>query len=418
MARQGLMAEFNRQIKASAREAERRQRTAVVAHNAAVREAEQARKAEERARAAAVQASSQERKRLEKEAAAAHVAAMQAEVDVRNAALAEIYDEIDSLLKATLDTDDYVDLETLRQVAVHPGFDRPNLEVSAPLPPSILEPPRPEMPAVDAPKGLIGRKKKFEAAQAQAEAEFNAAMRSYEEEIRQLPQRREAAARAYANAEQRRQAELAREQARYADECAQREADVAEANQELDQLIANLGYGAADAVKEYVTIVLANSDYPEHFPVEHEAGFDPATAELTLSALIPPPNLLPTAQGFKHVKSADEIVEAPLSQKACKDRYLNAVRAVALRSLHEIFEADRRGLIKTIALEVATDTIDPATGQPARVLLAAVGAERDAFLAIDLAAVVPVATLSRLGATVSKNPYELVAITSSGVRQS
>ncbi len=414
----GVMAELQRQMKASAREAERRQRAAVAAHNSAVLKSEQMRKAEERARTAAARASEQERKRLEKEAAAAHVEAMQAEVEERNAELAEIYDEIDSLLRATLDVDDYVDLETLRQVAEHPPFDRPELKVPTPPPRTIPEPSRPEMPTVEAPKGLIGRKKKLEQAQVEAHSAYDAAVQAYERQMEQLPKEREAAARVHAEAEERRLAELAKEQARYAEECRAREAAAAEANAELDALIANLGYGAVDAVQEYVSIVLANSVYPEHFPVEHEASFDPATAELTVSALIPPPDTLPTTKAYKYVKASDEIVATPLSQKACKDRYLDAVRSVTLRSLHEIFEADRRGLIKTISLEVRTNTIDPATGRPTHVLFAAVGAERDAFLAIDLSSVVPAATLDHLGAAVSKNPYELVPVKASGVRRS
>lgn len=412
------MAQLQRSLKAAAREADRRQRARVTAHNAAVRQVEQARKAEERARLAAERASEQERKRLEKEAAAAHVAAMEADVEERNAELEEIYDEIDSLLQATLDVDDYVDLETLRQKAEHPPFDRPDLETPTPLPPPIPEPPQPVMPAVEQPKGLLGRKKKLEQAQAEAEAGYQAAMWTYQQEMQQLPERRQAAARVHAEAEQRREAELAKERARYEEECRQREADVAEANQELDALIANLGYGSVDAVQEYVSIVLANSIYPEYFPVEHDAEFDPGTAELTMSVQVPPPDAIPSTKAFKYVKARDEITETELSQKDRKARYLGAVEAVTLRTLHEIFEADRRGLIKTISLEVGTHTIDPATGQPTEILFAAVGAERDAFLEIDLSAAVPSATLEHLGAAVSKNPYGLVAIKSSGVRKS
>jgi restriction system protein len=414
----GFMAELQRQMKASAREAERRDRAAVAARNATVRKSEQMRKAEERAWAAAQRSNEQERKRLEKEAAAAHLEAMQAEVDERNAELAEIADEIDSLLQTTLDVDDYVDLETLRQVAEHPPFDRPELEVPTPFRPPIREPFRPVMPPVEAPKGLIGRKKKLEQAQAEAQAAYEAAVHAYEEQMEQLPKEREAGARAHAEAEERRLEDLAKEQARYAEECKARDAAVAEANAELDALIANLGYGTVDAVQEYVSIVLANSVYPVHFPVEHEASFDPATAELRMSALLPPPDTLPTTKAYKYVKASDEIVGTPLSQKARKDRYLDAVRSATLRSLHEIFEADRRGLIKTISLEVGTNTIDPATGKPTHVLFAAVGAERDAFLEIDLSSIVPAATLDHLGAAVSKNPYELVAVKASGVCRS
>ncbi|HSH58432.1 MAG TPA: hypothetical protein VK988_02100 [Acidimicrobiales bacterium] len=85
-----------------------------------------------------------------------------------------------------------------------------------------------------------------------------------------------------------------------------------------------------------------------------------------------------------------------------KQRYTRAVHQVALRSIHEVFEADRRGLIKTVSLEVGTNTTDRATGRAVYVPFVAAAAERDAFLAFDLAAVVPAATLEHLGAAVSK----------------
>src|SRR5665811_1864317 len=130
-----------------------------------------------------------------------------------------------------------------------------------------------------------------------------------------------------------------------------------------DKLIADLGYGVVDAVQEYVSIVLSNSVYPDDFLVEHDFEFDAATAELRLRVLVPGPDRLSTTSAYKYTKSSDEITAASLSQKACKDRYASAVHQVALRSMHEVFEADRRGLIKTISLEVGTETIDPATGR-------------------------------------------------------
>ena len=78
---------------------------------------------------------------------------------------------------------------------------------------------------------------------------------------------------------------------------------------------------------------------------------------------MPGPSEIPEIKSYKYAKATDEIVSTSLSQKECRDRYAGAVHQVALRSFHEVFEADRRGLIKTISLEVGTDTIDPATGQ-------------------------------------------------------
>ena len=140
---------------------------------------------------------------------------------------------------------------------------------------------------------------------------------------------------------------LEAERERYAAECAVREADVAEQNSALDALIANLGYGATDAVEEYISIVLSNSVYPEQFSVRHEFTFDPSTAELALRCLVPGPDQIPTTKAFKYNKTSDEITETQLSEKATRDRYAGAVHQVALRSLHEVFEADRRALVRS-----------------------------------------------------------------------
>ena len=144
----------------------------------------------------------------------------------------------------------------------------------------------------------------------------------------------------------------------------------------------------------------------------------PSTAELQLRAFIPPPSDLEVIKTYRYLKKNDEITSTELSQKARKDRYTSATHQVALRSIHEIFEADRRGLVKTVALEVGTETTDPATGKMGFIPLLAVAAKREIFLEIDLSAVVPKSTLILLGATISKNPYELLAADTSGVRHS
>ncbi len=417
MARRGLLAEIQYQARVSQGEKARRQKAAVREHDAALRQAEQARKAEERAKAQAERASEAERKRLEREAKAAHVAAMQAEVEARNAGLAEIYDQIDDLLAATLDVDDYVDLDALRRTAEHPPFDRVDLETPIPAPTPIPEPAEPVFAPPEPPKSLFGKKKKLAEANTAAEVAHAEAHAAWQAEMASLPTRRQAALDEHAAAEGERVAALESGRARYDEECAAREAEVAEHNATIDTLIANLGYGTVDAVQEYISIVLSNSVYPDHFAVEHEFAFDPATAELRLKTLVPGPDKVPDIKAYKYTKSSDEITTTALSQKACKDRYAGAVHHVALRSMHEVFEADRRGLIRTISLEVGTETIDPATGTNTYVPFIAVAADRDTFIEFDLSAVVPAATLDHLGAALSKNPYGLVAADPSGIRR-
>jgi restriction system protein len=417
MARKSGFAQIQRAIKTAAREAERSANARAREHQAAIRRAEQARRAEERAAAQVTRAADAERKRMEKEAKAAHVEAMQAEVDARNAALEDLYDEIDGLLAATLDVDDFVDLESLRDVAEHPPFAS---EHEHPLPPPerLVPPPEPVLNAPPAPSGLsslFGKKKHAEAVAA-AEAAHAYAVTAWQVDVQALPAKQAELDAHHSKAEGERVRLLAEERVKYDAECSDRDAEVAERNAELDQLIANLGYGTTEAVEEYVSIVLANAVYPESFPVESEFSFDPATAELSLRALVPGPDKVSNVKDYKYVKASDEITSTTLSQKAQKDRYNDAVQQVALRLLHEVFEADRRGIMKSISLELGTETIDPATGKHVYVPFVAAAAERDTFLAFDLSAVVPAATLGHLGAAVSKNPLGLVPADTRGIR--
>jgi restriction system protein len=420
MARRGFLAELQHQRQIAAREQARRAQEAERARNAANRAAEQAQRAKERAAAQLTRATAADQKRLAKEAQEAHIAAMEAEAERRNLELSELYSEIDSLLSATLDVDDYVDLATLRAVAEHPPFDRVDLETPVPAPSHIPDPPEPIFTPPSPPgalRGLLGGKK-HEVAVAEALAAHEVAVTHWKSALVDAESARKAAASQHADLEAKRLAALQVERARYAEECAAREAAVADRNKAVDTLIADLGYGAVHAVQEYVSIVLSNSVYPSHFPVEHDFEYEPTIAELRLRVVVPGPDKVPTISAHKYSKSTNEITTTTLSQKACKDRYTNAVLQVALRSLHEVFEADRRGLIKTISLQVGTEAIDPATGREAHIPFVAVAANRERFLEFNLANVVPAATLSHLGAAVSKSPYDLAPVNTSGIRRS
>ena len=294
MAGRGFFAELQHQRQVAAREQERRAREAERARNAAYRAAEQAQRAEERAAAQLGRATAADQKRLEKEAREAHVAAIEAEVEKRNLELSQLYDDIDSLLSATLDVDDYVDLATLRTVAEHPPFDRADLEIPVPPPSPTPDPPEPIFTAPSPPTGLRGMLagKKHDKAVAEAIAAHEVAVTQWKSALVEVESARKAAASWHAGLEAKRVSALEAERARYAKECAAREAAVEERNNAIDKLIADLGYGAVDAVQEYLSMVLSNSVYPAHFPVEHDFEFDPGSAELTLSALVPGPDKL------------------------------------------------------------------------------------------------------------------------------
>jgi len=410
----------NELIKASEqadRNRQRKQREAARSQAAAEREAARAVKDAERALAAEQRAAAADQKAAEKEAKAAYEAARRAEVEALNAELAAKHEELDTLLAATLDVDDFFDVEALRASAEHPPFEHAHLETPIPAPELPAAPDEPQWVEPEAPKALFGKAKKHAALREQAGAVYWAQHAEWEATVAALPDVHAKLLADHATAEAERQSKLAEHRGRYEAECAARELEAQKANLELEDFIERLAAGEAEAVTDYATFVLASSSYPDFFPVTHEVSFDGANRELTVAALIPAPTELPTEREFKWVKAKDEVAATAATQKDLKERYANVVCQVALRTMHEVFEADRAGHAATVSLVVATDHIDVATGQPTRTPLCAVAADRATFTSFDLTNVVPAATLELLHATVSSNPYGLKAIdTSKGVR--
>ena len=421
MAKRGFFAELNYQAQQAEKRRRQQEAAAVRAHNAAVREVQRAEKAAERARLAAQRASAAEKKAAEKEAKRLHVEAREAEVAALNAELASTYNDIDSLLEATLDVDDFVDLETLKVTPKHPDFQPGKLgePVPAVVPPTLPGPPEYREP--EPPKGLAGAfggKKKHAAAVESARAEHakqTLAWESYVEE------RKAEHARALDRREQDekdRLVKLAEAQARYQEQCELREAEARARNEELTKFINDLAFDVPEAIEQYIGIVLSNSVYPEAFQVEYEHSFGLVTRELTMTVSVPEPAALPSVKEYRYIKAKDEIAATQLSAKAQKDRYVSAVHQTAVRTLHEVFEADRAGKVNSIALTVGVNRLAPATGLPETVPLVQVAAGRETFTAFDLSQVVAQATLEHLGAALSKNPFDLApADTGRGVRQ-
>ncbi|HVR36266.1 MAG TPA: hypothetical protein VMS21_10505, partial [Methylomirabilota bacterium] len=301
---------------------------------------------------------------MEKEAKERHLAAMAAEVERLNLELSGIAEDLEGILAATLDVDDFVDLESLKVKAVHPPFLHSQLEIETPRPLPVPDPPAPTLIEPLPPKGLFSvfGRKKYEKSVVEARATYESECEEWRIAIQQAEAMRVEAAVRYEEEEQQRLANLRIELDRYDAECAQREQVATEQNRAVDDLIANLGYGVPEAIEEYIGIVISNAIYPDHFPVNHEYSFRPDSAELSLRVSAPAPDQMSTVKAYKYTKATDEITEVPMSTKACKDRYAGTIHKVALRAAHEIFEADRRALIGTISLEVGTHAINPATG--------------------------------------------------------
>ncbi|MFD5867838.1 hypothetical protein ACFWGD_04370 [Corynebacterium sp. NPDC060344] len=416
--RRGFFAEIQHQNKLAEQKRQRERAAAVRAQNQAIRKAELARKQAVRAKAAALRAQEQDRKRAEKEARDLHKQQMIAEAEAVMAGYEAQYEQIDSLLVATLDVDDYVDLESLKRVVEHPHFDPGVNGRALPEPQWLPIPPEPLLNEPQVPTGLkamFGGRAKFEQRLQQVRQQWEVDHRNWDHYVRvELPRENQRLADEYAARERKRLTDLEEMQRDYQNRCQERQQMVDDHNGQVDDLIRRISEGQPEAVDEYIGIVLANSIYPECYPVGYEFAYDPDLRELSISVNVPRPDELAAVKNVRYVASADEIRETALSKSDQKKRYNNAVHETALRTLHEIFEADRHPWVDSISLSVRTIAIDPATGHDAEYVFVLVAADRSAFMELNLSAVDPQAALEGMRATLSKNPFNLDSVGESG----
>jgi len=367
---------WSQQVQRAQRERERAARAQMRAQMQAQREADRARKAYERATALA----EKERKRL-------YVESRMAEVEAQNAALEEDVTRLEGILAATLEIDDYLDFEDLKEEPEIPVFQPGALAVEAPLPEAETVPP------------LSWSQKLVPGAKTKHEERVAAAARAWDD-----------AKAEHAENEARRLEELAKAEAAHAATAARMSAEASERNSEIDTFRADFEAAKPDAMVEYFSLVLDASRYPEAFPRAHRLAYVPESKQLVVEYELPTLSVVPDVKTYRYVKARDAVdhSDRPLGQR--RSLYAGAVAQIALRTLHELFEADRGNLIETIVFNGYVHTIAPATGQAVTPHLVSVRTSRDRFLELDLAGVEPLACLRGLNASVSANPAELAPV--------
>lgn len=365
-------------IAQSQREAERKQKAHLRAQAQAVRAYEQAQKAYERATVA----DQKEKARLYAESRVAQAAMQTEEVERFVASLG-------SLLADTLTVDDFFDLDSLKQQPIIAPFDPGQLAFAEPAP----------APAAYAVAPLSAIQKLVPGAKAK-----------YAQQSTEAQQRLAADIAAHAVREAERQAKLTELRQEYDQIIAQIQARTAAQHADIEELKQAYAAGRPDVVATYCSLVIETSVYPEGFPQKAKVAYVPESKQLVVEYDLPPFEIVPAVTAYKYAKAKDEISEAARPAAQRKALYASVVAQVTLRTLHEIFEADRAHHIETLIFNGYVDSIDRATGQPARTCVVTVRTSRDIFAQINLAQVDSAACLKALNASVSKSPAELAPV--------
>jgi len=249
------------------------------------------------------------------------------------------------------------------------------------------------------PKPLSGLGKFLPGAKAKHEQAVEAAKVAYEK-----------AREEHAQCEREREQALAEARAAHEQEMAKIVARTEEQNKEVDAFRERFLAADPEAVVEYFSLVLEASSYPESFPCQHRMAFVPESKQLVVELELPSLEVVPAVRRYKYVRARDAVEESTRPASQIKSLYAQVVAQTTLRTLHELFEADRSQHLETTVFNGYVNTIDPATGRPIKPHLVSLRTTREAFLALDLANVEPLACLKGLNASVSKSPSELLPV--------
>jgi restriction system protein len=117
-----------------------------------------------------------------------------------------------------------------------------------------------------------------------------------------------------------------------------------------------------EAIARFSNEVLAHSAYPDSFPRDSVASFDPATEMLIVDFELPPEIDFPRLKQVKYVATRQEFQDVIISDADFRRVYDSVLYQICFRSLHEIFWADEINAICSIVFNGWVRAVDKATG--------------------------------------------------------
>lgn len=165
-----------------------------------------------------------------------------------------------------------------------------------------------------------------------------------------------------------------------------------------------------EAVKNYCEMVLSNSLYPTLFPQEFELLYDARNAILAVDYLLPSLDAIPTLTEVKYVAARNEFSEKHLSDLQKSKLYDDVIYQTALRTVHELYEADTVNALSSIVFNGYVSALSRATGQQETNCIISLQAGREEFLAINLSAVDPRVCFRQLKGVAAAKLFTMTAV--------
>lgn len=169
-----------------------------------------------------------------------------------------------------------------------------------------------------------------------------------------------------------------------------------ERNALVDKLAVDVARGDPESVTEHADLVLESSNYGGLFEKSFDLEYVADQKLLKIRYRLPSQDQLPSIKSVKFNKASGELVETRISEREAKANFESAAYQIALRTIHEIFEADLWGNVQNVLFNGVVEFVDKRTGHEGEACILSVLADRETFIGFDLARVDPKACFKAL----------------------
>lgn len=184
----------------------------------------------------------------------------------------------------------------------------------------------------------------------------------------------------------------------------------AEKNEKVAQFERIYLQGEHEAIISYCNLVLERSRYPSAVPKRFELDYSPENRILVVDYQLPAPDDIPTLESVTYAKSRDEFKEKHIAKSRHDKLYDDVVYQIAIRTIHELYEADQIGKLASVVFNGFVNTTDPATGAEITPCILSVQANKDEFESLILENIHPKASFKRLKGVGSSKLYSLAPV--------
>ncbi|MGO3569406.1 MAG: restriction endonuclease [Serratia grimesii] len=327
-------------------------------------------------------------KAAEKAAKVAYLEARLDEVSDLNAELEEVIIALSTLLEHTLEFDDSIDFSALKKMPQFEDFKMPR---------HLLPEVEPELKVVSVPPAW--------------KMIFPWVQKKYQRELQSSEEVFARKKEEYLQKASNQKAELDLLIEEYKNNKTAYFEGIEKQHEEVNQFELDYLGCVPESVLAYCEMVLTRSEYPEvGFPQSFRLAYLLENKELVVEYSLPDINIVPCQLEYKYVKTRDAIEAKFRKANETKELYQNIIAAITLRTLHELFEADKASALTSVIFNGVIETVDPTSGHDIVVTLVSTRAYKDDFMQMKLERVEKIACLRSLGAQVSGRPDELQAV--------